>query len=91
MDGVKIENLSNRLMTIRGNSGRFIHLAPKESSSPIDEIEIANNPKIKKLIDSGLISVERAKEEKGVKKQEPPKERMEIEEKGVTEPEPTKS
>ena len=91
MDNVKIENLSNRLIIIRGNSGRYIHLAPKEFSKPIDEIEIINNLKIKKLIDSGLISVERKKEEKGMKKQGPPKERLEQEENGVTESEPTKS
>lgn len=70
---VQIVNNSDRLVIIKGNSGKYIHLAPKGSSGSINEVEITNNPKVKKLDSSGLISIKRLKkEEKEMKKPEPP-------------------
>jgi len=46
---VKIENLSKRLVLLRLNSGETLHLAPRKTSSEIEEVEINNNPKFQKL------------------------------------------
>ncbi len=66
---VRIKNLSNRLLIIRGNSGNSIHLMPDIVLENVDEVEIVNNSKVKKLIDSQLISIEKVKQEKKEKEE----------------------
>jgi len=58
---------------IRLNSGKTIHLAPKEESGPINKIEIINNPVIEKLKSRSWIS---AVEKKAA--QPKPKPRMKL-------------
>lgn len=55
---VRIKNKIDRLLIIALNSGKSTHLMPGGVSSEIDEIEIANNPKIKKLKELNAVSIE---------------------------------
>ncbi len=52
---VRIKNLSDRLLIIRGNSGNSIHIMPN-TVLDVNEVEVVNNSKVKKLLDSQLIS-----------------------------------
>jgi hypothetical protein len=53
----RIENLTRRLVSIRGNSGETWHLPPKVSIDLIDA-EATNNPIIAKLVAKGVISLQ---------------------------------
>ena len=54
---VRITNTSRQALAVPLNSGNAVHLAPGETSDPIDEVETTGNPKIEKMSKSGLISV----------------------------------
>jgi hypothetical protein len=58
---VRITNTSGRLLTLELNSGESLHLAPRETSEPIDEIAVDDNAMIQRLEDGGAVAVERAK------------------------------
>lgn len=46
---VKIENLTDRPVLLRLNSGQTLHLPPRETSSEIRDSEVNDNDKVKKL------------------------------------------
>jgi hypothetical protein len=50
-----IKNKTRQLMTVTLNSGETLHLAPGEVSQPLSEIETANNTKIQRLSNEGMI------------------------------------
>jgi hypothetical protein len=50
-----IKNKTRQLMTVTLNSGETLHLAPGEMSQPLSEIETANNAKIQRLSNEGMI------------------------------------
>jgi len=53
---MKLRNTARHILVIPLNSGRTIHLAPGEVSEPLSEVEVVNNPTIKKLTDRNWIS-----------------------------------
>jgi hypothetical protein len=53
----RIQNLTRRLVSIRGNSGETWHLPPKVSIDLMDA-EATNNPLIAKLVAKGVISLQ---------------------------------
>jgi hypothetical protein len=57
---VQIVNLSRSLVTVPLNTGESIHLAPKEGSREIDEVEIADNRWLEELQRRHLIAVQSA-------------------------------
>jgi len=54
---VTITNRAGHLLLCPLNSGKTIHLAPAAISEPLDELEIAGNEKVDKLLAARLISV----------------------------------
>ena len=50
-----IKNKTRQLMTVTLNSGETLHLAPDEVSQPLSEIETANNVKIQRLSNEGMV------------------------------------
>jgi hypothetical protein len=67
---VTIRNQARHLLICTLNSGKTIHLAPSETSQPLQHLEINGNDKIDKLVRTGLVSIatqdvkdERAKDE----------------------------
>jgi hypothetical protein len=54
---VQVANLSRSLVTLQLNTGESIHLAPKERSREIDELEIADNPWLDELQRRHLVAV----------------------------------
>lgn len=71
----RIKNISHQLLIVSLNSGKTVYLAPRESSHPIEELEISGNEKVAKLLKANLVAttkVETAKklEEKAGKKRE---------------------
>jgi hypothetical protein len=62
---VKIENLTNRPVFLRLNSGRTLHLAPRATSSELRNVEVNKNDKVKKLRARHVIALhEMAKQER---------------------------
>ena len=53
----KIQNLTHRLVSIRGNSGDTWHLPPRVSLDLMDA-EVTDNAKIAKLVANGVIAVQ---------------------------------
>jgi hypothetical protein len=54
---VQVTNLARSLVTLQLNTGESIHLAPKERSREIDELEIADNPWLDELQRRHLVAV----------------------------------
>jgi hypothetical protein len=52
----RIQNLTRRLVSIRGNSGETWHLPPKVSIDVMNA-EATDNPMIAKLVAKGVISL----------------------------------
>lgn len=52
-----IQNRAKHLLVLPLNSGGTLHLAPGETSSPIEDFEIANNEKVERLSEEGLLAV----------------------------------
>lgn len=65
---VTIKNKARQLLVVTFNSGKTVHLAPQETSKPIEELEIKNNLKIEKLKKNSFIDVVYEKERKIEKK-----------------------
>ena len=53
-----IKNKTRQLLTVTLNSGDTVHLAPGEPSQPLSEIETANNAKIQRLSNEGMIETD---------------------------------
>lgn len=54
---ITIRNQTTHLLICPLNSGRNIHLAPSETSEPLDHLEINGNEKISKLVRAGLVVI----------------------------------
>jgi len=54
---VTIANVSRQLVVVPLNSGETVHLAPKEVSSPIDDLEVQHNAGVDKLVREHFIRV----------------------------------
>jgi hypothetical protein len=54
---MKLTNRRKSFAIVRLNSGLTYHLAPGESSGPLDELELSGNKKISKLLNSGHLSL----------------------------------
>jgi len=52
---VTIKNKTRQLLTLTLNSGETVHLAPGEVSQHLNEIETANNAKIQRLSNEGMV------------------------------------
>lgn len=63
---VKIENLTNRPVLLRLNSGQTLHLAPSTTSIEIMDTEVKSNSKVQKLQERRVITLH------PVGKKEPP-------------------
>jgi hypothetical protein len=61
---VKITNRSNGPVALELNSGDSVHLAPGETSPPIEDVDITDNQWVERLLDRDLIGVERSGEQK---------------------------
>lgn len=57
---VTIENLTNRPILLRCNSGETLHVAPRTISAEIPDVEVRNNPKVQKLLDLHVITLHEA-------------------------------
>jgi hypothetical protein len=77
---VTIRNQARHLLICTLNSGRTIHLAPSETSPPLQHLEINGNEKIDKLVRTGLVSIAT----KDVEEKEDIEEREDTEEKTAT-------
>jgi hypothetical protein len=60
-EGSKVEvilkNCSRYLTIVTLNSGKTVHLAPNESSAPVDDLEVSGNVKVEKLVGLGQLSI----------------------------------
>jgi len=61
---VTIENLTNRPVLLRLNSGQTLHLAPRTTSGEIREVEVKGNAKAQKLLDRRVIALHKIEEKK---------------------------
>lgn len=68
---ITITNRLPRLALCTLNSGRTLHLAPAETSEPIDPIEINGNAKIEKLMRTGVVSIVKTDQREPKRQDEP--------------------
>lgn len=61
---VTIENLTNRPVLLRLNSGQTLHLAPRTTSGEIREVEVKGNAKVQKLEGWRVITLHKVEEKK---------------------------
>lgn len=52
-----IQNRARHLLVLPLNGGGTLHLAPGETSSPVEDFELDNNEKVGRLVKDGLIAV----------------------------------
>lgn len=52
-----IQNRARHLLVLPLNGGGTLHLAPGETSSPVEDVELDNNEKVGRLLNDGLIAV----------------------------------
>jgi hypothetical protein len=52
-----IQNRAEHLLVLPLNSGGTLHLAPGETSSPVEAFELENNAKVERLSKEGLVVV----------------------------------
>lgn len=55
-----IQNRARHLLVLPLNSGGTLHLAPGETSSPIEDFELENNEKVERLMSDGQLAVTRS-------------------------------
>ncbi len=55
-----IQNRARHLLVLPLNGGGTLHLAPGETSSPVEDFELDNNEKVGRLQKDGLIAVSAA-------------------------------
>ncbi len=65
---VKIENLTNRPVLLRLNSGQSLHLAPRITSTEIMGVEVSNNAKVEKLEGRCVVALHEVKKLLGLKR-----------------------
>lgn len=51
-----IQNRAKHLLVIPLNSGETLHLAPGETSGPVEGFELDRNEKVERLLNDGLIA-----------------------------------
>lgn len=61
---VTIENLTNRPVLLRLNSGQTLHLAPRTTSGEILDVEVKSNAKVQKLEGRRVITLHKIEEKK---------------------------
>ena len=61
---VKIENLANRPVLLRLNSGQTLHLDPRRTSAEVLDVEVERNAKVKKLEGRRVILLHKVEEKK---------------------------
>ncbi len=61
---VKIENLANRPVLLRLNSGQTLHLAPHRTSGEVVDVEVERNAKVQKLEERRVIVLHKVEEKK---------------------------
>jgi hypothetical protein len=66
-----LTNKSRSLVTVELKSGEWVHLAPGETSGPIDDVEVTQNDRLTKLIDRKLVALARPDADRGAKSEEP--------------------
>lgn len=54
---VKIQNLTNRLVSLRLNNGKTLHLPPHMVSAELIEAQVARNDKVAKLREHRIIAL----------------------------------
>lgn len=54
-----IQNRARHLLVLPLNSGETLHLAPGETSPPVEEYELAENAKVERLMQDGLVTATR--------------------------------
>lgn len=59
---VTIENLTNRPVLLRLNSGETLHLAPRLTSGALADVEVEANAKVEKLLGQQVIAIHPVKE-----------------------------
>jgi hypothetical protein len=52
-----IQNRAGHLLVLPFNSGGTLHLAPGETSPPIESFELENNAKVERLSKEGLVVI----------------------------------
>jgi hypothetical protein len=60
---VHITNVSSGLLSVQLNSGRTVHLAPRERSGEIEPYEVDENHWVRRLSDQGWLAVEESADE----------------------------
>ena len=58
---VKIQNCTKRLVSVRLNTGRTVHIQPRTFSPPLLEVEVKNS-KVQKLLDQHIIALHHMEE-----------------------------
>lgn len=53
----RIQNRAGHLLVLPFNSGGTLHLAPGETSPPVEGFELENNAKVERLSKEGLIAI----------------------------------
>jgi len=54
---VKIQNLSNRPVLLRLNSGQTLHIDPRKTSGEVMNVEVERNTKVDKLVARRIIAL----------------------------------
>jgi hypothetical protein len=70
----RIQNVTRRLVSVRGNSGETWHLPPAVSIDLMDA-EVMDNPMMAKLVAKGVITVQAVQQEERVEPAPNPPER----------------
>jgi hypothetical protein len=72
----KIENLTNRPVLLRCNSGEALHIAPRATSADIPDVEVKGNRTVEKLKDRHVIAWHGAEEKAGISEEAKTKEKV---------------
>jgi hypothetical protein len=59
---ITIENLTNRPVLLRMNSGQTLHLSPRTTSGEIVDADVQNNAKVQKLEGRRVIALHKEEE-----------------------------
>jgi hypothetical protein len=55
--GIAVANQTKQLLIITLNSGKTLYVPPGKLSEPVDHLEVNDNAKIAKLLDSGAVTI----------------------------------
>jgi hypothetical protein len=55
--GIAVVNQTKQLLIITLNSGKTLYVPPGKLSEPVDHLEVNDNAKIAKLLDSGAVTI----------------------------------